>query len=91
MCSGLAYVFVVLTPVCFCAEGKGKLSEAETQVKRAEAARRRKQQVEKAAIEIQATAIQKILGQDSTRKRREDRLHKQRQEIEQVSFGCIDT
>ncbi|CAK9260316.1 unnamed protein product, partial [Sphagnum jensenii] len=64
-------------------KGKGKLSEAETQVKRAEAARRRKQQVEKAAIEIQATAIQKILGQDSTRKRREDRLHKQRQEIEQ--------
>ncbi|CAM6029123.1 unnamed protein product, partial [Sphagnum balticum] len=64
-------------------KGKGKLSEAERQVKRAEAARRRKQQVEKAAIEIQATAIQKILGQDSTRKRREDRLHKQRQEIEQ--------
>ncbi|CAM6005830.1 unnamed protein product, partial [Sphagnum balticum] len=64
-------------------KGKGKLSEAERQVKRADAARRRKQQVEKAAIEIQATAIQKILGQDSTRKRREDRLQKRRQEIEQ--------
>jgi hypothetical protein len=57
MCSGLAYVFVVLTPVRFCAEGKGKLSEAETQVKRAEAARRRKQQVEKAAIEIQVLKL----------------------------------
>jgi hypothetical protein len=39
--------------VCWGAEGKGKLSEAERQVKRADAARRRKQQVEKAAIEIQ--------------------------------------
>jgi hypothetical protein len=57
MCSGLAYVFVVLTPVRFRAEGKGKLSEAETQVKRAEAARRRKQQVEKAAIEIQVLKL----------------------------------
>ncbi len=39
--------------MCWGAEGKGKLSEAERQVKRADAAHRRKQQVEKAAIEIQ--------------------------------------
>lgn len=32
----------------------------------------------------QATAIQRILGQDSTRKRRENRLEKQRQDIEEV-------
>lgn len=32
----------------------------------------------------QASAIQKILGQDSSRKKKEERLLKQRQEIEQV-------
>ena len=37
-------------------------------------------------MEPQATAIQKILGQDSTRKRRENRLEKQRQDIEDVSM-----
>lgn len=37
-------------------------------------------------MEPQATAIQKILGQDSTRKRRENRLEKQRQDIEEVSM-----
>jgi hypothetical protein len=47
----------VLTPVCFRAEGNSKLSESERQVKRAEAARRRKQQVEKAAIEIQVLKL----------------------------------
>lgn len=64
-------------------KGKINLSEAERQVKRVEAAHRRKQQVEKTARDIQATAIQRILGQDSTRKRRENRLEKQRQDIQQ--------
>ncbi|KAG6556444.1 hypothetical protein Mapa_002387 [Marchantia paleacea] len=63
--------------------GREKLTEEERQVKKAEAARRRKQLVEKTAKEIQATAIQKILGQDSSRKKKEERLLKQRQEIEQ--------
>ena len=36
-----------------CAEGKNNLSEAERQVKRLEAANRRRQQVEKAARDIQ--------------------------------------
>ncbi|KAG0602994.1 hypothetical protein M758_10G057400 [Ceratodon purpureus] len=64
-------------------KGKNNLSEAEKQVKRLEAANRRRQQVEKTARDIQATAIQRILGQDSTRKRRENRLEKQRQDIEE--------
>ena len=39
-------------------------------------------------MEPQATAIQKILGQDSTRKRRENRLEKQRQDIDVYDL-CI--
>ncbi|KAJ7557161.1 hypothetical protein O6H91_05G114100 [Diphasiastrum complanatum] len=62
---------------------KAKLTEEETQAKKAEAAMRRKQQIEKAAKDIQASAIQKILCQDSVRKKREDRLQKQREEIAQ--------
>ncbi|KAJ7556418.1 hypothetical protein O6H91_05G082300 [Diphasiastrum complanatum] len=62
---------------------KVKVTEEELQAKKAEAARRRKQQIEKAAKDIQASAIQKILCQDSVRKKREDRLQKQREEIAQ--------
>lgn len=62
---------------------KEKLSEVEQQLKKAEAAQRRKMQVEKAANEIQAEAIKKILGQDSLRKKREDKLRKQRDEMAQ--------
>jgi INO80 complex subunit B len=62
---------------------KEKLSEVEQQLKKAEAAQRRKMQVEKAANEIQAEAIKKILGQDSIRKKREDKLRKQRDEMAQ--------
>uniref|UniRef100_A0A7I4CEL4 INO80 complex subunit B-like conserved region domain-containing protein n=1 Tax=Physcomitrium patens TaxID=3218 RepID=A0A7I4CEL4_PHYPA len=72
-------------------KGKINLSEAERQVKRVEAAHRRKQQVEKTARDIQATAIQRILGQDSTRKRRENRLEKQRQDIQQVRLILCHT
>lgn len=62
---------------------KEKLSEVEQQLKKAEAAQRRKMQVEKAASEIQAEAIKKILGQDSLRKKREDKIRKQRDEMAQ--------
>ncbi|XP_057856050.2 uncharacterized protein LOC131065540 [Cryptomeria japonica] len=62
---------------------KEKLSEVEQQLKKAEAAQRRKQQVERAANAQQAEAIKKILGTDSTRKKKEDKLRKQRDEKEQ--------
>lgn len=50
---GLSLGYILLTILYWNAEGKGKLSEAERQVKRVEAARRRKQQVEKTARDIQ--------------------------------------
>lgn len=59
------------------------VSEVDQQLKKAEAAQRRRMQVEKAARESQAEAIRKILGQDSTRKKREDRNKKLRDEIAQ--------
>lgn len=62
---------------------KEVLTAAERQLKKEEAAQKRRQQVEKAAKEIQATAIQKILCQDSQRKKREGKLQKQREEMEQ--------
>ncbi|KAL5983532.1 hypothetical protein ACLOJK_017619 [Asimina triloba] len=60
---------------------KEKLSDVEQQLKKAEAAQRRRVQVEKAARESEAEAIRKILGQDSNRKKREDKLQKQRDEL----------
>ncbi|KAL5996404.1 hypothetical protein ACLOJK_026482 [Asimina triloba] len=60
---------------------KEKLSEVEQQLKKTEAAQRRRLQVEKADRESQAEAIRKILGQDSSRKKREDKLRKQRDEL----------
>ncbi|XAR49690.1 hypothetical protein NMG60_11032961 [Bertholletia excelsa] len=62
---------------------KGKLSEVDQQLKRAEAAQRRRLQAEKAAREAQAEAIRKILGQDSSRKKREEKLKKQREQAAQ--------
>lgn len=50
---------------------KQKLSEMEEQAKKAEAAQRRKMQVEKAARESEAAAIRKILGLDSDKKKAE--------------------
>ncbi|CAN7035739.1 unnamed protein product [Brassica oleracea var. botrytis] len=52
------------------------LSEMEQRLKKAEAAQRRKVQIEKAARESEAEAIRKILGQDSSRKKREDKIKK---------------
>ncbi|XP_042517871.1 nucleolar protein dao-5-like [Macadamia integrifolia] len=62
---------------------KEKLSEVEQQLKKAEAAQRRRMQVEKAARESEAEAIRKILGQDSSRKKREDKNKKRRDELAQ--------
>ncbi|KAK9685008.1 hypothetical protein RND81_10G249400 [Saponaria officinalis] len=55
---------------------KEQLTVVEQQVKRAEAAQRRKMQNEKAARESEAEAIRKILGQDSNRKKKEDKKKK---------------
>ncbi|KAM7277231.1 hypothetical protein ACFE04_019097 [Oxalis oulophora] len=62
---------------------KEKLSEVEQQVKKAEAAQKRRMQVEKAAKESQAEAIRKILNQESTRKKKEDKIKKRQEEIAQ--------
>lgn len=59
---------------------KQKLSEVEQQSKKAEAAQRRRMQCEKAAQEAEAEAIRKILGQDSGRKKREEKIKKQQEE-----------
>ncbi|KAG1326184.1 eukaryotic translation initiation factor 5B-like [Cocos nucifera] len=58
---------------------KEKLSEVEVQAKKAEAAQRRKMQVEKAARESEAEAIRKILGLDSD-KRKEAKKQKVQEE-----------
>ncbi|KAL6525903.1 hypothetical protein OROMI_030298 [Orobanche minor] len=62
---------------------KEKLSEVEQQLKKAEAAQRRRMQNEKAARESEAEAIRKILGQDSSRKKREDKVKKRQEELAQ--------
>ncbi|KAM1449721.1 hypothetical protein ACFX1T_008220 [Malus domestica] len=62
---------------------KEKLTDVEQQLKKAEVAQRRRMQVEKAARESEAEAIRKILGQDSSRKKREDKIKKRQEEIAQ--------
>ncbi|XP_038704240.1 uncharacterized protein LOC120000291 isoform X2 [Tripterygium wilfordii] len=62
---------------------KEKLSVGEEQLKKTEAAQRRRMQVEKAAKESQAEAIRKILGQDSGRKKREDKIKQRQEELAQ--------
>ncbi|KAK8540987.1 hypothetical protein V6N13_061035 [Hibiscus sabdariffa] len=62
---------------------KEKLSEVEQQLKKAEAAQRRRMQVEKANRESEAEAIRKILGQDSSRKKREEKIKKRQEELAQ--------
>lgn len=62
---------------------KEKLSEVEQQLKKTEAAQRRRMQVEKAARESEAEAIRKILGQDSSRKKREDKIKRRQEELAQ--------
>nr|CAB3462321.1 unnamed protein product [Digitaria exilis] len=60
---------------------KDKLSEEEMLAKKAEAAQRRRMQVEKATKESEAEAIRKILGLDSEKKK-EERKQKEREEKE---------
>lgn len=62
---------------------KDKLSEVEHQLKRAEAAQRRRIQAAKAAKESEAEAIRKILGQDSSRKKRENKMKQKQEELAQ--------
>ncbi|XP_008781120.2 protein starmaker-like [Phoenix dactylifera] len=62
---------------------KEKLSEVELQARKAEAAQRRRMQVEKAARESEAEAIRKILGLDSNRKKKEEKIRKERDEMAQ--------
>ncbi|GER49456.1 HIT zinc finger [Striga asiatica] len=62
---------------------KEQVSEVEQQLKRAEAAQRRRIQNEKAARESEAEAIRKILGQDSSRKRREEKIKRRQEELAQ--------
>ncbi|KAJ9181810.1 hypothetical protein P3X46_005864 [Hevea brasiliensis] len=62
---------------------KVKLSEVEQQLKKAEAAQRRRIQSEKAAREAEAEAIRKILGQDSGRKKKEEKMKKLHDELAQ--------
>uniref|UniRef100_A0ACD5Y6E8 Uncharacterized protein n=1 Tax=Avena sativa TaxID=4498 RepID=A0ACD5Y6E8_AVESA len=63
---------------------KEKLSEAEVLAKKAEAAQRRKLQVEKATKESEAEAIRKILGLD-TEKKKEEKKQKEREEKEKAA------
>uniref|UniRef100_A0A7N2N3J4 INO80 complex subunit B-like conserved region domain-containing protein n=1 Tax=Quercus lobata TaxID=97700 RepID=A0A7N2N3J4_QUELO len=62
---------------------KEKPSELEQQLKKAEAAQRRRMQVEKAARESEGEAIRKILGQESSREKREDKFKKRKGELAQ--------
>ncbi|KAJ8565831.1 hypothetical protein K7X08_008407 [Anisodus acutangulus] len=62
---------------------KEKLTDVEQQLKKAEAAQKRRMQNEKAAHESEAEAIRKILGQDSNRKKREDKIKKRQEELAQ--------
>ncbi|KAK3194291.1 hypothetical protein Dsin_025601 [Dipteronia sinensis] len=62
---------------------KEKLSDMEQQLKKTEAAQRRRIQVEKANRESEAEAIRKILGQDSSRKKKEDQKKKRQEELAQ--------
>ncbi|XP_004230311.1 actin cytoskeleton-regulatory complex protein PAN1 isoform X2 [Solanum lycopersicum] len=70
---------------------KEKLSEVEQQLKKAEAAQRRRMQAEKAARESEAEAIRKILSQDSSRKKREDKIKKRQEELAQERTGAASS
>ncbi|XP_016555637.2 DNA ligase 1 isoform X1 [Capsicum annuum] len=62
---------------------KQNLSEVELQLKRAKANQKRQMQHEKAARESEAEAIRKIRGQGSSRKKREEKLKKEQEELAQ--------
>ncbi|KAM5585049.1 hypothetical protein ABKV19_004441 [Rosa sericea] len=64
-------------------EQKDEFCAVEQQLKKVEAAQRRRMQVEKAARESEAEAIRKILGQDSSRKKKEDKIKKRQEDLAQ--------
>ncbi|KAM0988119.1 hypothetical protein ACFX13_012337 [Malus domestica] len=70
-----------------CKSKKDKMSEVERQLKKAEAAQRRKVKLENAAREAEAGAIRRILGQDS-KKKKEEKLKQQRDELNKGRTGC---
>ncbi|KAK9076537.1 hypothetical protein SSX86_004871 [Deinandra increscens subsp. villosa] len=70
---------------------KEQLTELEQQLKKTEAAERRRMQNAKAARESEAEAIRKILGQDSSRKKREDKIKKRQEELAQEKAANAKT
>ncbi|XP_019052247.1 PREDICTED: titin homolog isoform X2 [Nelumbo nucifera] len=68
---------------------KEKISDLDQQLKKAEAAQRRRMQVEKAAKEIQAEAIRKILGHNSNRESRRDKLRQKQTEIAKEKSSSV--
>ncbi|KAJ4727817.1 HIT zinc finger,PAPA-1-like conserved region isoform 1 [Melia azedarach] len=68
---------------------KEKLSDVEQQLKKAEAAQRRRMQVEKANRESEAQAIRKILGQDSKREKRKEQIKKRLEELAQEKAANV--
>ncbi|KAL5662972.1 hypothetical protein ACJX0J_023080, partial [Zea mays] len=75
---------------------KEKLSDVELQAKKAEAAQRRKMQVEKAEKEQQAEAMRKILGLDSEKKKEEKKLkerenREKQAKLEECKKNCVRT
>ncbi|XP_050376200.1 uncharacterized protein LOC126793651 [Argentina anserina] len=62
---------------------KEKSTEYDQQMKKAEAAQRRRMQIEKATQESMDEAIKKIRGQDSGRKKKEDKIKKRQEELAQ--------
>ncbi|KAL9237470.1 hypothetical protein vseg_012013 [Gypsophila vaccaria] len=70
---------------------KQQLSEVQHQLRKAEVARRRKLQTDRAAKEAEAEAIRKIRGQDSSRKKKEDKLKKHQAELAQEKTDMATT
>jgi len=68
-----------------------KIPEFEQQLKKADAAQRRRMQAEKAAQKIQDDAIKKILGQDTLKQKREEKLRRQRDEMAQEKRDAAKT
>ncbi|KAJ7955224.1 putative HIT zinc finger,PAPA-1-like conserved region [Quillaja saponaria] len=71
---------------------KGKLSEMEWQLKKTEAARFKSFQQQKVWLHVlYAVAIRKIFGQDSARKKREEKMKKRWEEYAQEKFANSPT
>ncbi|WOL16430.1 hypothetical protein Cni_G25217 [Canna indica] len=68
---------------------KEKLSQDEVLAKKAEAAQRRKMQVEKQARESEAAAIRKILGQDSDKKKEEKKQRELEEKAKAVELQAL--